>query len=125
MIFLFGTDTTRNMFSGSVIAQAVSCQLHICSGLVHVGFVVNKMSLRQVSFRKLRFSFASYYSINVPYSSIISTVGAFIGPSTKGLFFLNLHSGGWSPNWVHLARRPLTGLLYLPRVIVRMENLVE
>jgi hypothetical protein len=33
--------------------------------------------------------------------------------------------GGWSPNWVHSARRPLTGLLYLPRVIVRMENLVE
>jgi hypothetical protein len=39
------------------------------------------------------------------------------------LFFL--HSGGWSPNWVHSARRPLTDLLYLPRVIVRMENLVE
>jgi hypothetical protein len=33
--------------------------------------------------------------------------------------------GGWNPNWVHSARRPLTGLLYLPRVIVRMENLVE
>jgi hypothetical protein len=40
-------------------------------------------------------------------------------------FFFNLHSGGWSPNWVHLARQPLTGLLYLLRVIVRMENLVE
>jgi hypothetical protein len=40
-------------------------------------------------------------------------------------FFLNSHSGGWSPNWVHSARRPLTGLLYLPRVIVKMENLVE
>jgi hypothetical protein len=37
----------------------------------------------------------------------------------------DLHSGGWSPNWVHSARRPLTGLLYLPRVIVRMEKLVE
>jgi hypothetical protein len=34
-------------------------------------------------------------------------------------------SGGWSPNWVHSARRSLTGLLYLPRVIVRIENLVE
>jgi hypothetical protein len=33
--------------------------------------------------------------------------------------FFNLHSGGWSPNLVHSARRPLTGLLYLPRVIVR------
>jgi hypothetical protein len=41
------------------------------------------------------------------------------------LFFLNSHSGGWSPNWVHSARRPLNGLLYLPRVIMMMENLVE
>jgi hypothetical protein len=40
-------------------------------------------------------------------------------------FFLNLHGGEWSPNWVHSARRPLTGLLYLPWVIVRMEKLVE
>jgi hypothetical protein len=43
----------------------------------------------------------------------------------KVFFFFNLYSGGWSPNWVHSARRPLTGLLYLPRVIVRMEKLVE
>jgi hypothetical protein len=41
------------------------------------------------------------------------------------LVALHLHSGGWGPNWVHSARRPLTGLLYLPRVIGRMENLVE
>jgi hypothetical protein len=40
-------------------------------------------------------------------------------------FFFNLHNGGWSPNWVHSARGPLTGLLYLPRVIVKMENSVE
>jgi hypothetical protein len=40
-------------------------------------------------------------------------------------FFFNSHSGGWSPNWVHSARRPLIGLLYLPRMIVKMENLVE
>jgi hypothetical protein len=33
--------------------------------------------------------------------------------------------GGTSPNWVHSARRQLTGLLYLPRVVVRMEDLVE
>jgi hypothetical protein len=39
--------------------------------------------------------------------------------------FFNLHSGGWSLNWVHSARRPLTGLLYLPRVIVKMKNLME
>jgi hypothetical protein len=39
------------------------------------------------------------------------------------------HSGGWSPYWVYSARRPLNGLLYLPRVSVMMmmvmENLVE
>jgi hypothetical protein len=39
--------------------------------------------------------------------------------------FFYLHSGEWSPNWVDSARRPLTGLLYLARVIVRMENSVE
>jgi hypothetical protein len=33
--------------------------------------------------------------------------------------------GGWSPNWVHSARRPLNGLLYLPRVSMMMENLVQ
>jgi hypothetical protein len=33
--------------------------------------------------------------------------------------------GGWSPNWVLSARRPLNGLLYLPRVIMMMENMVE
>jgi hypothetical protein len=38
------------------------------------------------------------------------------------LFFYTAHSGGWSPNWVHSAPRPFTVLLYLPRVIVRMEN---
>jgi hypothetical protein len=43
----------------------------------------------------------------------------------RDLINFKLHSGGWSPNWVHSARRPLTGLMYLPRVIVRMENLVE
>jgi hypothetical protein len=39
--------------------------------------------------------------------------------------FLNSHSRGWSPNSVHLARRPLINLLYLPRVIDRMTNWVE
>jgi hypothetical protein len=33
-----------------------------------------------------------------------------------------MHSGVLSP-WVHSARRPLTGLLYLPRVIVMMEKI--
>jgi hypothetical protein len=36
--------------------------------------------------------------------------------------FFNSHSGGWSPNWVHSARRPLNSFLYLPRVIMMMEN---
>jgi hypothetical protein len=31
----------------------------------------------------------------------------------------------FSPSWVHSARLPLNGLLYLPRVIMMMENLVE
>jgi hypothetical protein len=39
--------------------------------------------------------------------------------------FFCLHNGVWSLNWVHSARRPFIGLLYLPRVIVKMENLVE
>jgi hypothetical protein len=34
--------------------------------------------------------------------------------------------GWWSPHLVHSARRPfILGLWYLPRVFVRMENLVE
>jgi hypothetical protein len=41
------------------------------------------------------------------------------------MFFFNSHSGGLSPSWVHSARRSLNGLLYLPRVIMMMENLVE
>jgi hypothetical protein len=36
------------------------------------------------------------------------------------LCFLIRIMGGW--NWVHSARRPLNGLLYLPRVIMMMEN---
>jgi hypothetical protein len=43
----------------------------------------------------------------------------------RSVFFFNSHSGGWSQSWVHSARRPLNGLLYLPRVIMMMENLVE
>jgi hypothetical protein len=39
--------------------------------------------------------------------------------------FFYSHSGGWSSYWVHLARRPLNCLLYLPWLIVMMENLVE
>jgi hypothetical protein len=41
------------------------------------------------------------------------------------IFKICIVGEGWSPNWVHSARRPFIGLLCLPRVIVRMENLVE
>jgi hypothetical protein len=41
------------------------------------------------------------------------------------LIFFNSYIGGWSPSWDHSARRQLNGLLYLPRVIMMMENLVE
>jgi hypothetical protein len=43
---------------------------------------------------------------------------------TSPIFLIRI-VGGRSPNWVHSARRPFIGLLYLPRVIVRLENLVE
>jgi hypothetical protein len=47
----------------------------------------------------------------------------------KVLFFFlfNSHSVRWSPYWVHLARWPLNGVLYLPQVTVMMmmENLEE
>jgi hypothetical protein len=33
--------------------------------------------------------------------------------------------GRLSPNWIHSASRPFTGLLYLSRVIVKMDNLVQ
>jgi hypothetical protein len=39
--------------------------------------------------------------------------------------FFNSHSGGWSPYWVHSARRPLLAYCTCPGVIVMMENLVE
>jgi hypothetical protein len=58
----------------------------------------------------------------VPAASVVASelaMAVFVG------FFFNSHSGGWSPNWVHSARRPLNGLLYLPRVIMIMEKLVE
>jgi hypothetical protein len=43
----------------------------------------------------------------------------------EDLIFFNSHNEGWSPNWVHSARRPLNGLLYMSLVIMMMENLVE
>jgi hypothetical protein len=37
----------------------------------------------------------------------------------------NYISSPWSSYWVHSERRPLNGLLYLPLVIVMLENLME
>jgi hypothetical protein len=41
------------------------------------------------------------------------------------LFFVNSDSGGGAHTEVHAAPRPCIGLLYVSRVIVRMEKLVE
>jgi hypothetical protein len=40
-------------------------------------------------------------------------------------YFFLIYIVGGSPSWVPSARRPLNGLLYLPRVIMMMENFVE
>jgi hypothetical protein len=45
--------------------------------------------------------------------------------SSKTIFHYVTSSGGVESNWVHLARQPLIVLLYMPRVIMMMENLVE
>jgi hypothetical protein len=47
-------------------------------------------------------------------------------PVVLWMFFFNsLSGGGVESSWVHSSRRPLIGLLYLPRVIMMMENFVE
>jgi hypothetical protein len=48
-----------------------------------------------------------------------------ISSSERRIDFFYSLSGGWSPSWVHTARRPLNGLFYLPRVIMMMETVVE
>jgi hypothetical protein len=44
--------------------------------------------------------------------------------SPETIFLIHI-VGEWSPNWVRSARRPLLIGHYLPRVIVRVDNLVE
>jgi hypothetical protein len=44
------------------------------------------------------------------------------GRVRQRIFFKSV--GGVESNWVHSARRPPIGLVYLPRVIMGMENLV-
>jgi hypothetical protein len=70
--------------------------------------VASLRSLREFSFSSVGFSSLNTFS-----------------NSQRLINFFNSHSGGWSPSWVHSARRPFTGLSYLPRVIMMMENLVE
>jgi hypothetical protein len=41
------------------------------------------------------------------------------------LFFFNSNIGGVKSNWVHSSRRQPIGLLCMPRVIMRLENLME
>jgi hypothetical protein len=64
-----------------------------------------------------------FFTFVIIFMRALGLLGRVISPSQGRYFFsfsfFNLHRGGWSPNW------PFTGLLYLPRVIVRMENLVE
>jgi hypothetical protein len=68
-----------------------------------------------------RFLHRGYYNSKCYWFTVLRATP----PSKTYLILFYSHSGGWSPYWVHSARRPLNGLLYLPRVIVMMENLVE
>jgi hypothetical protein len=43
----------------------------------------------------------------------------------EGIIFFLIYIVGGSPSWVPSTRRPLNGLLYMPRVIMMMEKLVE
>jgi hypothetical protein len=70
------------------------------------------------------FEFETFFGVVHAYLYIMGPASRAHNPVVKIQPFF-LHSGGWSPNWVHSARRPFIGLLYLPRVIVRMKNLVE
>jgi hypothetical protein len=71
---------------GTKLAVINKCQwgLRVYSRTVHVGFVVNNVSLRQLPFLGLRFPLASYRFTIVTYSPMIRMIGAFVGLSTKG-----------------------------------------
>jgi hypothetical protein len=99
--------------------------------------------LKGLSLQKLNLKFNQYFSWNFCFNKIklvqnslsffasikkttlVSIPNIHFVPQWQNSFFFNLHSGGWSPDWVHSAHQPLIGLLYWPRVIVRMEKLVE
>jgi hypothetical protein len=66
-----------------------------------------------------------FFIISLSIANTIMSVSVLIPTGHIYATFFNSHCGGWSPNWVHSARRPLNGLLYQPRVIMLMENLVE
>jgi hypothetical protein len=65
----------------------------------------------------------SAYQLNMSMTSKIMRRA--VTYETNGQYFVNSLSGGVESSWVHSARRPLIGLLYLPRVIMMMETLVE
>jgi hypothetical protein len=69
-----------------------------------------------------RSSSPSLYRLRYPGSQSIPTICFII----EFFIFFYLNIGGWSPYWVHSALRPLLAYCTcLPRVIVRMEKLVE
>jgi hypothetical protein len=105
----------------------ISCQQPIQSvHKVPVCFVIMQIITWLVGRSKhVKFSliFFSHFSFGFDVTGLTNITGC--SALIINYFFFNSHSGGWSPNWVHSARRPLNGLLYLPRVIMMMENLVE
>jgi hypothetical protein len=56
-----------------------------------------------------------------PYNAIESTYWHTFNFNVRNIIYFKCTI----PNWIHSARRPFTGLLYLPRVNVRMEKFVE
>jgi hypothetical protein len=72
-----------------------------------------------------------HFFISLIHTQSVGLLGRWTSPSQGCYLYIeqhnlfNSHSGGWSPSWVHSAHRPLNGLLYLPRVSMMMENLVE
>jgi hypothetical protein len=57
---------------------------------------------------------------------ILRTFSPYLYPlRSRLLYWFNWINAAVESNWVHSARRPPIGLLYLPRVIMRMKNFVE
>jgi hypothetical protein len=98
--------------SASVVlstALALNSLISVCSFVFHAFFILT----------------ARVHCLQIYTSPVLCNVKDELHLFIDSLFFFNSHSGGWSPSWFHSARRPLNGLLYLPRVIMMMEKLVE